>query len=130
MLLPTCKHVQQLFASRSVKQTFMQALEDQLRALHDSAAAVAARRERVAAQLEAGVPEPVEALAHAQAALAAAHQLQVLLTIALILLLLGGAASRTGRCKGCTNPVASRLPLPPLHASMVCPPFGRGHHVT
>lgn len=54
-----------------------QALEEQLRALRDSAAAVAARRERVAAQLEAGVPEPVEALAHAQAALAAAHQLQV-----------------------------------------------------
>lgn len=54
-----------------------QALEEQLRALRDSAAAVAARRERVAAQLEAGGPEPVEALAHAQSALEAAHQLQV-----------------------------------------------------
>lgn len=55
----------------------MQALEEQLQAVRNSAAAVAARREHVAAQLEAGVPEPVEALAHAQGALAAAHQLQV-----------------------------------------------------
>ncbi|KAK9843688.1 hypothetical protein WJX81_002451 [Elliptochloris bilobata] len=54
----------------------IQALEEQLQALRNSTAAVAARRERVAAQLEAGVPEPLEALANAQVALAAAHQLQ------------------------------------------------------
>ncbi len=54
-----------------------QALEAQLGALRAGAAAAAARRAHVAAVLAAGVPEPVEALADAEAALAAAHQLQV-----------------------------------------------------
>lgn len=58
-----------------------QALEAQLQALRGSAAAVAARQARVAEQLAAGVPEPVEALADAEAALAAAHQLQVTLQV-------------------------------------------------
>lgn len=102
----------------------LQGLEAQLQALRNSAAAVAARQARVAEQLAAGAPEPVEALADAEAALAAAHQLQATLkcqfTTPLIYHLLcaarrGGPWRPRTRCRYLRDPMyASVLPVEAL----------------